>query len=61
MVIAIIIAIAIVIAVKHIMIIMIIGCGQMGSTLMGAAAKGRNLDGLGKKIRHGAFGRTKVG
>ena len=33
------------------------GCGQMGSTLMGAAAKVMNFDRLGNKVRPGTFGK----
>ena len=38
-----------------------LSCGQMGSALIGSAAKATNFDRLGKKVRPGTFGETKVG
>ena len=38
----------------------LLGCGQMGSTLNGAAAKVMLFDRLGKKARPGPFWKIKV-
>ena len=38
-----------------------LGCGQIGSTLMGGAAKVINFDRLGKMVRPGTFGKIQVG
>ena len=39
----------------------LIGCGRMGSTLMGPLQKVTNFDRLGEQIRPGTFGNIKVG
>ena len=38
-----------------------LGCGQMGSTLMGPLQKYVFVDRLGKKVRPGTFGKIKAG
>ena len=38
-----------------------LGCGQMGSALMGQSAKVRSFDGRGETVRPGTFGKRNVG
>ena len=45
----------------HTYINSIFGCGHTGSTMLGAAAKVVNFEGLGKRVRPGTFGKISVG